>query len=177
MEKDDILVTIDVTALYTNINQKEGIEVYKNILNENSNDKAKNDFIIELLEHILKNNIFEFDEMLYNQEIDTAMGSKPAPDYSNIFMAEIDKKILEIAETQKDKLKVKFFKRFLDDIILIFNGTSESLHDFINMINQINPTIKFTVTHTSNPNNCNQCQCKNISTLPFLDTSLTNFEH
>ena len=74
LEEDDILVTIDVTALYTNINQKEGIEACKNILNENSNDKAKNDFIIELLEHILKNNIFEFDEILYKQEIGIAMG-------------------------------------------------------------------------------------------------------
>ena len=68
--------------------------------------------------------------MLYRQIIGTAMGMKPAPDYANIFMAVIDKDILKIAKENENDFKVKFYKRFLDDIYMLFNGTTKKLHEF-----------------------------------------------
>ena len=40
-------------------------------------------------------------------------------------------------------------KRFLDDIFLIFLGTTEKLHQFFKEINEIHPNIKFTMLHTT----------------------------
>ena len=55
---------------------------------------------MNLLELVLKNNIFEFDEELFIQLIGTAMGTRPAPSYANIFMARnIDKNITRIKMT------------------------------------------------------------------------------
>ena len=70
---------------------------------------------------LLKFNIFEFNGIL----IGTASGTKPAPSYASIFMADIDNKIQEITVKLKHKLSstafiLKFFKRFLDDLFLIF---------------------------------------------------------
>ena len=45
------------------------------------------------MEIILKNNIFEFHEANWKQEIGAAMGCPPIPDYANIFMAPIDEQI------------------------------------------------------------------------------------
>ena len=52
-----VLVTIDVSALYTNIPQNEGLEAAKEAL-ENMDDTAFNDFIFKILEIVLKYNIF-----------------------------------------------------------------------------------------------------------------------
>ena len=173
----DILVTVDVSALYTNIPIQEGIEACKELLDKHSDNKDKNDFIIKLLELLLKNNIFEFDSMLYRQIIGTAMGMKPAPDYANIFMAKIDKSISEIADQNKDKFTLKFYKRFLDDIYILFNGSNKHLHEFLQMCNQINPHIKFTITHSTpyniTPNGEDDCECEALISIPFLDTQTT----
>ena len=94
------------------------------------------------------------------------MGAKPAPDYANIFMSFIDKKIAQIA--QKD-FQIKFYKRFLDDIIIVFKGSTKQLHSFLDKINSIHNSIKFTMSHTKNEN-CDDCGCQDTDTIPFLDT-------
>ena len=98
-----MLVSIDVSALYTNIPQDEGIEAVRETLLERDHPEVPTDFIIRLLEIILKNNIFEFNSELFLQLIGTAMGTRPAVSYANIFMArKIDTKITELATQLQD---------------------------------------------------------------------------
>ena len=54
-----------MTGLYTNIDHSEGIKAVREILEKFSDDNVKNVFILELLELVLSQNIFEFDEKLY----------------------------------------------------------------------------------------------------------------
>ena len=87
INKDDlpansIIFSVDVTGLYTNIPQDDGLEFCREAL-EGRNDKAiPTSFLIELLNMCLKNNIFEFGGKLYKQLIGTAMGIHPAPSYA-----------------------------------------------------------------------------------------------
>ena len=104
------------------------------------------------------------------------MGSKPAPSYANIFMAKtIDGQFWKISEkyTENGSIPLKFMKRFLDDIFLIFQGSIINLHSFFEEINQIHPYIKFTMTHTT-PKSAQvqpaQCSCDQLDSIPFLDT-------
>ena len=103
------------------------------------------------------------------------MGSKPAPDYANIFMAEFDQKILELAISKfPQSLKIKFYRRFLDDIFIIFNATTSTVHKFMDAVNQISDSIKFTIEHTTPYNiqceDCEKCNCETSCSIPFLDT-------
>ena len=68
----------------------------REILEQHSDDNVKNIFILKLLELFLLENIFEFDEKLYRQDIGAAMGGNPASNYANIFMAKIYKKIMQV---------------------------------------------------------------------------------
>ena len=80
------------------------------------------------------------------------MGTKPAPPYANIFMAEqIDKYVWKIAAKYmiNGSIPIKFMKRFLDDIFLIFTGSTVNLHKFFEELNSLHPTIKFTMSHTT----------------------------
>ena len=170
-----ILVSMDVSAVYTNIPQSEGIECVREALNEVKNKKIPTEFIIRLLDITLKENIFEFNEELFKQIIGTAMGSKPAPSYANLFMARrIDNIIFAIIKLFENNeiLSSIFFKRFLDDLIFIFTGSTKALHQFLEAVNQIHPNIKFTMQHTSIHSEPDPCNCNKSPTIPFLDTSL-----
>ena len=174
-----ILATIDVCGLYTNIPIEEGVEAVKEALEEREDKKTTSEFLVRLLEIVLKSNVFEFNSQLYQQLIGTAMGTKCAPNYSNIFMArKIDPEIIKLAIKYGDgTFPIRLFKRFLDDIIMIWCGSVEKLHSFIDAINTINPSIQFTLSHTVVSTglaitNCD-CPCNKTTSLAFLDTSLS----
>ena len=80
------------------------------------------------------------------------MGVHPAPNYANIYLERrIDRQVKELSEKclQNGGLQLKLFLRFLDDIFQLFFGTTKDLHTFFEEINQIHPTLKFTMVQTS----------------------------
>ena len=97
------------------------------------------DTLVELAELVLKNNIFQFNEKTYKQKRGTAIGTKFAPPYSILFMADLEEKLLEQAD-----LKPFIWWRYIDDIFFIWEHGEESLKEFIDKINSAHPTIKFT---------------------------------
>ena len=166
-----ILVTMDVCGLYTNIIHKEGMDCMRTELNNRVNLEVPTEFILQLLHIILHNNVFEFHETYWKQNIGAAMGSKPIPDYANIFMASFDKKI----EGLDRKKAFLLLKRFLDDYFMIFRGSTKKLHALFAEINLLHPTIKLTMNHTTRHNEPKdeQCECAPMLSIPFLDTMCT----
>ena len=58
-------MTIDATALYTNITRSDGVEAVKDALENRDNPEVPNQFLVKLLDLVHKWNIFEFDEELF----------------------------------------------------------------------------------------------------------------
>ena len=164
-----LLVTMDAIGLFTNIVHDEGLDAIETELNKRENQEVTTEFLVKMMEIILKNNIFEFHEGYYRQEIGASMGSKPIPPYANIFMATIDKKI----KNGEGAEALLLLKRFLDDYFLIFKGSTKELHALFVKWNQIHPTIKLTMNHTSIKNEPieSKCECEEIYEIPFLDVS------
>ena len=83
--------------------------------------------------------------------IRTAKGIHPAPSYANIFIAMLDDQTLKLTNTYKitDECPMKIWKRFLDDCFGIRTYSIEKLYQFLDDINKIHPTIKFTLEHSS----------------------------
>ena len=102
------------------------------------------------MEQVLENNIFEFDKELFLQEIGSAMGTVAAPNYSNLFMGnKLDQKIREVAALYGEGVyPLRLFRRFIDDCFILWTGSKESLDKFLDHINTLHPTIKFTSTHS-----------------------------
>ena len=130
-----LLCTLDITSLYTNIPHNEGIEAIKKM----PDNKPYNSYIIELLELVLTNNHFEFNGKYYHQLSGTAMGTKLAPSYANLFMSTFEDKYVYTYPQQPT-----LWKRFIDDIFLIWPHGKESLIRFIEHLNRVHPTIKST---------------------------------
>lgn len=136
-----VLVTGDVSALYTNMNLDRIISVVRQTFNENPDAERPTDEIIELLELTLKNNDFEFNQEYFLQVHGTAMGKKYAPALANLYLVWFDR----MAATGF-RIKPDFYFRFLDDIFLIWNGSSEDLIDYQAFLNNLIPDIKVTLT-------------------------------
>ena len=139
MEKipdNSILVTMDVRSLYTNIPNKEGIEAVETTL------KRKNigtTIISTFLRLVLTLNNFVFNNQNYLQIKGCAMGTKCAPSYANIFMGMFEERyIYPLIEKISN-----FYLRFIDDIFLIWTGTTDQLMKFKQQINEVHPSIKF----------------------------------
>ena len=166
-----------MVGLFTNIPQKDETNATREALEERVQKGVPTYFIERLLELVLKYNIFEFDSKMYRQDIGTSMGSKPAPNYSDIFMARrIDPSIKQLAKIYTEgNVSLRILKRFLDDIFSIFVGTTKNLHKFIEENNKIHHAIKFTMSHTSiiNEDTNLRCSCPPQHSIPFLDISLS----
>ena len=167
-----MLVTMDATAAYTNRPHEDGTEC----LRKATDSTAKSDLIVKLMEHLLKHNLFEFNSSTWRQDIGTAMGVHPAPSYANINLARrIDSRIIDLANAlrENNESSLLLYKRLLDDIFAIFEGTTKELHELFEAINQIHPTLKLTMQHTSieSEPEIDKCKCETRTSIPFLDTS------
>ena len=78
------------------------------------------------------------------QLVGTAMGTKAAPPYANLFMGCHEETIREAFIWA-----IPFWKRFIDDIFLIFLGTTKQLQSMKDFMNNLHPTIKFTFEHST----------------------------
>ena len=68
------------------------------------------------------------------------MGTRMAPSYANLLMASLEKQILNTAPSQ---LKPLIWKRYIDDIFMIWPHGESSLPNFLHHLNSFHPTIKF----------------------------------
>lgn len=151
-----ILVSMDVTSLYTNIPQKEGI----NTVCKSYEAFYKNDTPIPtnslrgLLRLILQENSFQFNGRNYLQIHGTAMGTKVAVAFANIFMSAVETEIIN-----KSKIKPLEWKRYIDDVFSLWDTKREEIDQFIIEANTHHPTIKFTAEISEEKTN-------------FLDTTI-----
>ena len=83
------------------------------------------------------------------------MAIHPAPSFVNIYLAKrLDEAIKKIGLKygKSNKSVFKILKRFLDVQFQINESTTKQLHQLYGEINQLHPTLKFTMEHTSTPN-------------------------
>ncbi len=65
----------------------------------------------DLLRVVLTENYFQFADQMYHQKQGTAMGTAVAPSYANLFMADLEEKLLTGYPTSPI-----MWKRYIDDI-------------------------------------------------------------
>ena len=97
VDENDILVSYDVTSLFTNVPLKETNEMIaekafvNNWFNETHKLNITQPDLIQLLEVATKNQLFQFDGKLYEQTV--VMGSPLGPLMANAFLCSIEEKL------------------------------------------------------------------------------------
>ena len=151
--RNAFLVSMDVTSLYTNIPHEEGITLVCETYEEfhDANPPIATRHLKEMLSLILKENSFQFNGKDYLQIHGTAMGTKMAVAFANIFMAKTEKTIL-----RQSTKKPLVWKRFIDDIFCLWDTNKEDIDQFIEHANSCHPTIKFTAEVSQKPHSWTQ---------------------
>ena len=158
---DSIVFSVDVTNLYGNIPYKEAIESAKCLLETHHQDIDMFGLdipdVTHLLNHCLSNNYLRFGDKFYRQTSGIAMGSRVAPPLAVIFMDSLERRFNNTAATKPD-----IYMRYIDDVISVWTSGSETLQEYLEHINQVHPSIRFTMETTEHD-----------GSLPFLDTKIT----
>ena len=158
IQPGDLLVTLDVKSLYTNIPQDEGMNFCLQAMEQFYQDRLPLPMhhLKQMFTFILKRNYFEFNGTHYLQIHGTAMGSPFAPNFANIFMKHCEEHILTNAP---NNLTPIIWKRYIDDIFMVWKHGPQALEDFLTFCNQCFSTIKFTAEISN-------------SSINFLDTTI-----
>ena len=134
-----ILANIDVSSLYTNIPQDGGTEACLDAIEAVEASHIPRNTLHQLFEIVLKCNAFIFDGQIYTQVQGTAMGTKMAPSYANLFMDRFERAFLA-----QEPIQPLIWKRYIDDILCIWTGSRSELDDFLDRLNKAHRTLKFT---------------------------------
>ena len=147
------LLTADVVSLYTNIPHDDGITAVENFIKnkmhavkfpKNLPPIIPTVFLSKLLRIVLNSSSFVFGERVFHQKFGTAMGVRCAPVYANLFMGAIDENICN-----EFSQNIVIYKRFIDDILIIFTGSQSELDNLKKYMNTLNNNIKFTFNTSS----------------------------
>ena len=129
--------------IYPNIPHENGLVALRRALDEREGTTVLTDFLIELAECVLNNNIFEHNTSFFKQLRRTAAGTNMALPYAIIFMGDLEKKIL------KDCDKKPFtWWRYIDDIFMLWQHGEKELEKFLKFRNCHHPTIKLTANYS-----------------------------
>lgn len=127
------MATIDVSLLYTIIEHHQACDSVKWALRKHSTLPCKQrKYLIRCLDLCLKNNYFWYEGKYYHQNTGVAMGAKFAPSVTNIFMAKWEEESIY----RKPPKELSLYKRYIDDIIILWCGEKDTLSQYLEELNQ-----------------------------------------
>ena len=141
---EDILVSYDVTALFTNVPLSETIDILvdkaftNDWFNQTYDLNLEKEELTQLLEVATTNQLFQFDGQLYEQTDGVAMGSPLGPLMANVFMCHLEDKLA------RDGMVPSLYKRYVDDTLARMPNT-DAAADFLATLNGLHPSLKFTM--------------------------------
>lgn len=159
LTNNTFILTADIDSLYTSIPNEFGIEMVTRELYADKSNTLKpthTNTFTQLLRTVLYNNYFEFNNTYYKQIKGTAMGTIMAPTYANTLLKHLEDKLLKEERFKKNTL---VFKRYIDDIIVIYNNNDNTLPMFIRALKDAYKPLTLNIKYGK--------------TLPFLDALIS----
>jgi len=154
IENDNVLVSLDVASLFTNVPSDlviEGLETrWTHIYN---NTKIPLTEFLLAIRFILNSTYFTFGNVIYKQTFGMPMGSPLSPILADIVMQDLERKAINSLN-----FELQFYYRYVDDIILSLPITQKNT--LLNRFNDVHNRLQFTIEEEEN-------RCIN-----FLDVSL-----
>ena len=164
MNAEDILVSYDVTALFTNVPLSETINILvgrafaDNWFNQTYDLNLEKKELTQLLEVATTNQLFQFDGYLYEQTDGVAMGPPLGPLMANVFMCHLEENL------SRDGMVPSLYKRYVDDTLVRMPST-DAAADFLTKLNGLHPNLKFRVELPAD------------NTIPFIGIEILRMEH
>ncbi|PFX11771.1 Tetratricopeptide repeat protein 28, partial [Stylophora pistillata] len=140
----DILISYDVSSLFTNVPLEETINILankaftENWFNVTYNMNISRDDLVALLTAATKHQLFQFNGRLCEQIDGVAMRSPLGPLMANIFICSIEEKL------EREKKLPYFYRGYVDDTLAVVQDISTA-SAFLAMLNKAHPALNFTM--------------------------------
>ncbi|XP_071582490.1 uncharacterized protein [Temnothorax nylanderi] len=149
---DEVLVSLDVTALFTNIpNELVYESVRKRWHYISQNTKLSLPQFLHAIELILHSTSFCFDDKFYEQIYGSPMGSPLSPILADMVMEDLETHCLSLLD-----FDVRVYLRYVDDVFTIV--PKRAINALLGAFNGYHPRLRFTY------------EIETGDSLPFLDT-------
>ena len=132
-----------MVGLYPHIPHKQSLEIMQCFPDKCEDQSLSSESICKLANIVLKNNYFELGKDVYHQILWTAIRTKFAPHYANIYMAASEEEIFE-----KSHFQPYIWLRYLDYIFCIWTEGLGHLKELFGFLNNSHPSIKFTMDYS-----------------------------
>lgn len=139
-EQDLLVTSADVAALYPSIDIEDGMKALEWFMAEHTSiPLVLQPKYLRLARFVLENNYVECKGITgaFLQKIGTAMGTSFSVTYATIFMIWLETPIID-----KFREHIVLYKRYIDDILLIWSGSSVELCRFRAFFEAANKNIK-----------------------------------
>ena len=143
------MASLDVHSLFTNVPLEEPINICVNeLLKSNSSIHGLNrKQITEMLSLTTKKSTILFDMTFYTQVDGVAMGSLLGPSLASAFLCHHETKWLNDCP---EKIKAMFYKRYVDDIFVLFKRP-EHVKPFVEYMNRKHKNTNFSFETVKTP--------------------------
>ena len=142
IDPEEVLVSFDVKSLFTNVSKIGALELARHALSNDSTLQARRKMTVEQLVQgmsiCLDMKYFVYDSKLYSQDQGLAMGSPLSPVLANLYMENLEQKIMEGFESPP-----KVWWRYVDDTFVIIR--CDRVEHFLLYLNALDPAIKFSM--------------------------------
>ena len=124
------LATLDATAMYSNIDIDHSLEIMERWIDLYTSEGKLPELthkgtILAGLRLVMQWNLMKFGDSYFQQLIGTAMGTSCAVQFANLYFGWHEKEV--ILPTFKNALnRISFYKRFIDDVVLIWEGPCDA---------------------------------------------------
>jgi hypothetical protein len=150
---DEEVVSLDVVSLYPSIPKEESTNMLKEWVCEQDDSDEEALKIWELIDIVVKQGTFQYDNKVYKQTSGVAIGCSLSPWLAEIFLTNLENKFMQ------QPWAPRLYYRYVDDCVAIIKkGQAETILQELNSLHQ---NIKFT------------CERQKEGKLPFLDLMLT----
>jgi hypothetical protein len=136
------LVSFDVTNLFTSVPVQESLLLAGKILDDTQfQEPSVREELKTLLKACTDQNFFKFNGSTYIQKDGLAMGSPLSPLLAEIFMDNFERQLIENSNFKKN---IKYWFRYVDDILCLWEGSLRQLETFHSNLNKTHKNIHFT---------------------------------
>ena len=154
IKDNEVLFSLDVTSLFTNIPVELAIEGVLNRWNFIAlNTRIPKEEFVGALRFVLTSTFFTFDGTIYKQLFGTPMGSPLSPIIADIVMQDLEDGLIDSVD-----LMISTYYRYVDDILLV--APENNIERILESFNKLHDRIKFT------------CERETNRSLSFLDLFL-----
>ena len=138
------MVSFDVKSLFTKVPIDDALHIIKERLEYDESLEERTTLtvhqICNLTELCLRSTYFKYEDVMYEQKDETAMGSPLSPVVANIFMEAFESTVITTSTKQP-----RVWYRYVDDTFVMWGYGKQHLREFLTHMNDLCERIQFTM--------------------------------